>query len=195
MSKETCLQKNIISRLKPIISQLPNKEFRQSYISSHTKRFLAAQIKNLRGERTQKEFAKILGTTQSVVSRYEDPDYGQVTLQTLLDAASKLDIALVVRFASFSDFFRITSDYSSNMQRPESFNTKNLQDFFSYLDRETSPSIEKENQLIKTQIACPNDKIYRQRYSPTSPSVYYNQPIYNSAVQNQQEGQWSKSCN
>jgi hypothetical protein len=94
--------------------------------------FLSAQVKNLRGDRTQKEFAKVLNTTQSIVSdRYENPEYGQLTLKTMLDIASKLDVALVVRFVSFPDFFKMTSDFSENAQIPKSYDHQGIQDLIS----------------------------------------------------------------
>jgi hypothetical protein len=129
LSEASDRQANITSRLKPIINQLQQKEFRDSYMASHVRRFLAAQMRNLRGEKSQKEFAKILGTTQSVISeRYENPEYGQVTLQTLLDIASKLDIALVIRFATFKDFFFITSDFSDDVQEPKPFSRGSIEE-------------------------------------------------------------------
>jgi hypothetical protein len=59
--------------------------------------------------------------TQSVVSRLENPDYGKVTVQTLLQVAIALDIALLVRFCSYPDFLAAIADVS-----PEAFAVENI---------------------------------------------------------------------
>jgi transcriptional regulator with XRE-family HTH domain len=125
-------QWNTLSYLRPTIEQIKNKKFRDSYLSESIKIFLAAQIRNLRGDKTQEEFATMLGTTQSVVSRYEDSEYGKVTLQTLLDIAQKLDIGLVVRFVNFQDFFRMTNDFSPDAQCPKPYNHNDMEQFLEF---------------------------------------------------------------
>jgi transcriptional regulator with XRE-family HTH domain len=128
----------IFQRVKPLIKQLSNKSFRASYLDSHIKLFISAQIRNLRGDKSQKKFAEFLGTTQSIISRYENPDYGQVTLQTLIDIAKKLDIALIARFVDYSEFLRITSDFSENAQIPKSYNRGDLNLMYENLETEES---------------------------------------------------------
>jgi hypothetical protein len=83
--------------------------------------FLAQQIRALRGDLLQSEFGRLIGKPQSVVSRLEDPDYGKVTLQTLLDIAGKLDIALLVRFVDYPTFVISTEDISPSSLMPASF--------------------------------------------------------------------------
>ena len=52
--------------------------------------------------------------------RLEDPDYGKVTIQTLLEIANVFDVALEVRFVSYSAFITNTRDVSiSSMRVPE----------------------------------------------------------------------------
>jgi hypothetical protein len=61
-----------------------------------------------------------VGKPQSVACRLEDPDYGKVTIQTLLEVANVFDVALRVRFVPYSTFVRNTRDVSSaSMQVPE----------------------------------------------------------------------------
>jgi transcriptional regulator with XRE-family HTH domain len=81
---------------------------------------IAYQIQALR-EKTdlnQTDFAGKVGKTQSIVSRLEDPEYGRVTVQTLLDMACALDVALVVKFASYPDFLFQTRDASVSALQP-----------------------------------------------------------------------------
>src|SRR5579864_8688688 len=83
------------------------RKHRVTQLDERLKASLASQIKDLRGEMSQAEFGRLIGKPQNVVSRLEDPDYGRVTLQTLLDIASKLDIALIVRFTSHANYLKI----------------------------------------------------------------------------------------
>ena len=79
---------------------------------------LADQIRDLRGNRSQKEFGALIGKPQSVVSRLEKEDYGKVTLQTLIDIATRLDIGLVVQFVDFSTFLRTADDRPAAPSEP-----------------------------------------------------------------------------
>ncbi|MBP8304772.1 MAG: XRE family transcriptional regulator [Phycisphaerae bacterium] len=60
---------------------------------------IAAQIYDLRNKAglTQKQLADLVGTTQSVVSRLEDADYGGHTLSLLERIASALHCRVEVR--------------------------------------------------------------------------------------------------
>src|SRR5216684_4400995 len=93
-------------RLRSLIEKFRDKLYRDSYIASHTRRFLARQMRKFRGEMSQSEFGEIIGKRQTVVSRLEDPKYGKWTLQTLFEVGSKLDVAVIVRFVDFSTFMK-----------------------------------------------------------------------------------------
>jgi transcriptional regulator with XRE-family HTH domain len=96
-------------------------EFRGGYLAHHLRVFLADQIRALRGEQSQREFGELIGKPQSVVSRLEDEDYGKLSLQTLIDIATKLDIGLLVRFVDFPTFLRETNDFSDEASAPASY--------------------------------------------------------------------------
>jgi transcriptional regulator with XRE-family HTH domain len=104
-----------------LAERFKKEKFRKSYFARQLKVFLAAQIRALRGERTQTEFGELIGKPQSVVARLERESYGKVNIQTLIDIATKLDIALIVRFVSFPTFLEWTSDYSPKAFAPESY--------------------------------------------------------------------------
>lgn len=108
-------------RAKSLISKLGRKKYREAYLSQHLRMFLATQIRALRGGLSQIAFGKLLGKPQSVVSRLESADYGKVTLQTLIDIANKLDVALVVRFVSYPLFLRTTEDFSEAALKPKPY--------------------------------------------------------------------------
>ena len=60
----------------------------------------------------QKELAEKAATSQSAVARLEDPDYGRVSLTTLLKLAAAFDVALVVKFTTFDKYIDEYADLS-----------------------------------------------------------------------------------
>jgi transcriptional regulator with XRE-family HTH domain len=107
---------------KKLLEKLQKKSYRHAYLAEHVRRGIAYQIRALRDERKWKQgtFATLLGKPQSVVCRLEDPDYGKVTIQTLLEVANVFDVALEVRFATYSSFICNTRDVSiASMRVPE----------------------------------------------------------------------------
>ena len=107
---------------KKLLEKLQRKAYRHAYLGEHVRRGIAYQIRALRDQRKWKQgtFAKMLGKPQSVVCRLEDPDYGKVTVQTLLEVANVFDVALEVRFVRYSSFICNTRDVSVvSMHVPE----------------------------------------------------------------------------
>ncbi len=105
------------------LAALRDKEYRDAYVEGHVTSTIAYQLRAMRAQLglTQKEFSKRIGKPQSVVSRLENTEYGKVTVQTLLDIARGLDVALVVKFASFPDFLASYSDLSAETMAAEPF--------------------------------------------------------------------------
>jgi hypothetical protein len=116
-------------RITRLTEKLRNKRYRDSYVDANVRRFLAQQIRALRGDMSQEEFGRLLGKPQSVVSRLEDPAYGKFTLQTLLEIAASLDRAVVARIVDFSTFLRFTEDMSEHAICPEGYNENALDHF------------------------------------------------------------------
>ena len=81
---------------------------RHAFVEAEAATFLAHQIRVLRLDRgwTQKDLAKALGTTQTVVSRLEDPSYGRVSFKTMVDLARVFDVAPVLKFTSTVSLLR-----------------------------------------------------------------------------------------
>jgi hypothetical protein len=111
-----------------LAAKMGDKPYRHSYVASHTRQFLARQMRELRGEQSQSEFGTTIDRQQTVVSRMEDPNYGKWTLQTLFDVAEKLDVALFVRFVDFPTFLRLTEDISDRGARPEPYRQEAVDD-------------------------------------------------------------------
>ncbi len=89
-----------------VTRKLQKEEFRHAYVSAHVRTGIAHQIRALRKERgwSQGQLADHSGKKQSNIARLENPDYGQLSVKTLLELATAFDTALIVRFAAFSDF-------------------------------------------------------------------------------------------
>jgi transcriptional regulator with XRE-family HTH domain len=85
------------------------------------KAFLAQQIRELRGDRSQVEFGGLIGKPQSVISRLEKQADRQISVQTLIDIAERLDIAVIIRFVDFPTFLRLTDDHSDPALAPASY--------------------------------------------------------------------------
>lgn len=96
---------SISSMMKRMWRKLKNKEYRDSFVSSHVSNTIASQIVTLRTKRgwTQTRLAKEAKTHQSRISSLEDPNYENVEVGTLKKLASAFDVALIVRFAPFSE--------------------------------------------------------------------------------------------
>lgn len=84
------------------ILRLRNKAERVAFVEAELITSIAHQIRVNRQARglSQKELAKLMGTTQTAVSRLEDPSYGRFTVRTLLDLSHVFDVGLQVRFMS-----------------------------------------------------------------------------------------------
>jgi transcriptional regulator with XRE-family HTH domain len=102
---------------------LRDKDYRDAYVDGHVTSYIPYQLRAIREHLglTQKAFAERIGKPQSVVSRLENTEYGKVTVQTLLDIAHGLDIALVVKFASFPEFLATYDDLSAEAMAVEPY--------------------------------------------------------------------------
>lgn len=109
-------------RLQRLAEKIRDKGYRDTYVGSHTRQVLARQMREFRGDRPQTEFGELLGKKQTVVSRLEDPSYSGWSLRTILEVASKLNVAVFVRFVDFPTFLKYTEDLSEAALRPEPYN-------------------------------------------------------------------------
>ena len=103
-----------VASKKRLLEELQNKKFRDAYAAEHVKTSLPIQIYTLREQRglSQSELAERAKTTQTVISRLEDPDYGKFTISSLLKIASAFDVALLVKFVPFTRLLHEFEDAS-----------------------------------------------------------------------------------
>jgi transcriptional regulator with XRE-family HTH domain len=80
-----------------------DKEYRDAYLDGYVKGSIALQVRALRNKLklNQVDFAKKMGMTQSVVSRLEDADYGNVTVNTLLRVARENNVGINIQFVDY----------------------------------------------------------------------------------------------
>jgi transcriptional regulator with XRE-family HTH domain len=82
-----------------------SREFRREFVAISAKRGIPFQMRALLKKRgwSQEVLAKESGLTQGVVSRAISPDYGNVTLNTIVKIAGGYDVAFVGHFVPFSE--------------------------------------------------------------------------------------------
>lgn len=102
---------------------LHDENYRREWVSEQAGVGLAFQIRALREDRelTQEELAERLGKSQATVSEWESPDYRRYTLSTLARLAAAFDVALMVRFAPFSELVKWSTQLTPSKLAPASF--------------------------------------------------------------------------
>jgi transcriptional regulator with XRE-family HTH domain len=113
----------IMTLTKKLLDRLRRKPYREAYVEENVRTYVAYQIRALREQRglTQKQFGELIGKPPSVISRIEDPDYGKLSMQTLLEVAAAFDVALLVQFAGFPEFILRMKDVAPEALSRESF--------------------------------------------------------------------------
>ena len=93
---------------------IQDKKYREQFALAFLKRSVPFQIKTLRKKHcvSQAVLAERSGVTQGVVSRAEDQDYGNLTLNTIGRIAAGFDMAFIGRFVPFSDLVKFSLDMS-----------------------------------------------------------------------------------
>jgi predicted XRE-type DNA-binding protein len=130
-------------RLLILAENIHDKRYRDGYVATHTRQVLAKQMREFRGEMPQTEFAELIGKRQTIVSRLENPSYTGWTLNTLFEIASKLNVAVFVRFVDFPTFLKYSGDQTETALHPASYDQRQVDDF---------ARIESEQKLVEADI-------------------------------------------
>lgn len=99
-----------------VLKKLQNKEYRDAYVDAHVSKRIAYQIKAIRKARglTQEQMARVLEIKQSTLSRLEDVQNKSLSIKTLKEIASKLDVAVIIKLAPYSEFLCDIADLSES---------------------------------------------------------------------------------
>jgi transcriptional regulator with XRE-family HTH domain len=91
-----------------------SKEYREAFVSAFLKRYIPFQIRTIRKKRgmSQPGLAKASNITQGVISRAEDADNGNLTINTVLRIAAGFDLAFVGKFVRFSELLKTVDEMS-----------------------------------------------------------------------------------
>ncbi len=116
------MSENIESIRTQLWEKMRDKPYRDTFVAAHLSTNIAAQIQTIREQRgwTKKQLAQEAGMSPSRITVMEDPSYENFTLTTLKRLASAFDVALIARFAPFSDLVDWVAELSpEKLQTPE----------------------------------------------------------------------------
>ena len=159
-----------------------NKKYREEFVAAQVKRGIPFQIRTLLKQHklSQEELASRAGLTQGAVSRAANPDYGNLTLNTIVRIAAGFDISFVGRFVPFSELGKWFTDLSEESVRVKTFDEENESDEILALvgagaEREAQPEL---------QQAPPDENIYTQFWRRPVRS----ETVHSGAAQNAMAG-------
>ncbi len=122
---------------KDIKERLQNKKHREGFVSATVDQTIPFQIRAMRLSKnrnwTQEELAQRTGMKQERISTCENPNYGNFSLRTLKQIAAAFDVALIVRFAPFSELVEWEINISSKSLEVPSFEQE---DYFKQTEGE-----------------------------------------------------------
>jgi transcriptional regulator with XRE-family HTH domain len=122
---------NTLNREKEAIkSRLQSREHREAFVSACVDQTIPFQVRAIRLAKkwTQKDLANKIGMKQERISTCENPNYGNFSLRTLKQLAAAFDVALIVRFAPFSELVEWEVNISPQSLELPSFEQE--EDFF-----------------------------------------------------------------
>lgn len=104
-----------------------SKKYREEFVASQVKRGIPFQIRTLMKQKefSQETLAGFSGLTQGVISRAANPDYGNLTLNTVIRIAAGFDVAFIGQFVPFSKLDKWFINLSEDAMRVPTFDEEN----------------------------------------------------------------------
>lgn len=93
------------TQAKQLLESWKDREYRAAFVRERVRSSVALQIRALREQRnqmTQKQLGDAIGRAQTWISVLEDPEYGKMSVATLLNLAQAFDTDLEIKFRPFS---------------------------------------------------------------------------------------------
>src|SRR5882672_5675514 len=119
------------------VRQLSDKNVRGEFVADQTRARIAQLIRCLREQPdrnwTQAELGERAGKPQNVISRFEDPDYGKMSLQSLFDLAAAFDLPVWVDMPEWKDWLALIKDVPNQETRRAGFDLETLIDPVRYI--------------------------------------------------------------
>jgi transcriptional regulator with XRE-family HTH domain len=101
----TPVESTSTTQARQLLESWRDREYRSAFVRERVRSSIALQIRALREQRnhmTQKQLGVAIGKAQTWISVLEDPDYGKMSVATLLSLAQAFDTDLEIKFRPFS---------------------------------------------------------------------------------------------
>ena len=113
------------------VAHYSDKERRDAFVADQVRTRIALMIRALREQEgrgwSQEQLGDRMGDKpQSVISRLENPDYGKLSVKTLLEAAAAFDLPLRIDIPEWRDWFAMLRESSDQSFHRQSFSAEAL---------------------------------------------------------------------
>lgn len=104
-----------------------SKRYREEFVAAQVRRGLPFQIRTMlkKSGLSQEDLAARAGITQGVVSRAANPEYGNLTINTIIRIAAGFDVAFIGKLVPFSELAKWFVDLSEDSLQVKTFEEEN----------------------------------------------------------------------
>ena len=114
---------NLKHKREKLVKKLTSKDYRDAWVDESVRMIVPYQIQAMRNQRdwSQEFLGERAGMLRNAISRLESPDYGRLSVNTLLRIAHGFDCGLLVKFVPFNRLARELEDASESALQVTSF--------------------------------------------------------------------------